>query len=61
LALGRDREALAFAILEKKVAKLEIRNEDGQTVLLKAVVQGSQAIVEVKTVTFVGNFMGSLI
>jgi ankyrin repeat protein len=47
LAIGK--EEVAFALLDKN-ANLQIRNEDGQTALIKAAFQGSRNIVEVKII-----------
>jgi ankyrin repeat protein len=45
--LAISQEAVAFALLDKN-ANLHIRNDDGQTALLKAAFQGPRKIVEVK-------------
>jgi ankyrin repeat protein len=52
LAIGK--EEVAFALLNKN-ANLHIRNEDGQTALIKAASQGSITLVKVKIIIFIST------
>ncbi len=48
LALRRDQEALAFALIERS-PNLHISNKNGRTVLMHAACRGYRKIVEVYT------------